>query len=154
MILSWASPKSDTTRVGDGCYHPDMATPQPGSFPETSIYPGPYEDLNVLPKGKWNVMANGRVYVLEVLEAEATSFKATLTSGEVRNGTWDAKLNKLTFIRHIPGTVEQEWVGYLMVRDAKDPLWRIAGDLRNTRSLSQYNVPLNKGGWYATTPAD
>lgn len=99
-------------------------------------------------------MANGRVYNLEIIEADASAFKATLTSGEVHDGAWDGKTGKLSFRRVVPGVVEQEWVGYLMVRDGKDPLWRIAGFLRNTKSLNQYNVPKEPGGWYATTPVD
>ncbi len=130
-----------------------MAGPQPGSFPDSSIFPGPYATAATIPTGTWNVMANGRVYKLEVTSSDATSFKATLTSGEVHDGTWDPALGKLTFRRVVPGVLEQEWVGYLMVRDKNDPLWRIAGDLRALRSLNEYNVPMHRGGWYATTPA-
>ena len=40
---------------------------EPGAFPESSVYDGPYPPLDTLPTGHWHVMANGRIYELDIV---------------------------------------------------------------------------------------
>ncbi|MEM9458955.1 MAG: hypothetical protein AAGF11_32550 [Myxococcota bacterium] len=129
---------------------PDLQ--HPGSFPSSSIYGGPYRESSALPTGEWHVMANGRIYALKIVKVSGGQVEASLTSGEVSAAKWSASERILVFTRSVPGQVEQEWTGYLMAYSAKDPKWRIAGTLRNVRSLGEHSVPLGTSGWYATRP--
>ncbi|MCA9689329.1 MAG: hypothetical protein KC636_06940 [Myxococcales bacterium] len=123
---------------------------EPGAFPETSVFPGPYASTKSPPLGSWKVMANGRVYTLTIAEERDGVVTADLSSGDIPLASWDAATGCLTFTRVVPDTVEQEWAGYLMAASPEDPKWRMAGTLRSVRSLNQYNVPLTTAGWYAT----
>ncbi len=129
-----------------------MATELPGSFPTSSIYGGPYTESTSLPTGEWHVMANGRIYTLEVLAVSGSDVKATLSSGTITKARWSSSTQQLIFTRVVPDQVEQEWTGYLMTYSSADPQWRMAGTLRNVRSLGEHRVPLATGGWYAARP--
>ena len=127
-----------------------MTTHLPGSFPTTAIYGGPYREENRLPSGGWHVMANGRIFLLEVIGESGGDVRATLNSGEITRARWSVGERKLVCTRVVPGQIEQEWTGYLMAFSSKDPQWRIAGTFRNVRGLGPTSVPLTTGGWYAT----
>ncbi len=124
----------------------------PGSFPPSSVFGGPYRVPEVLPTGEWNVMANGRIFLLTVQGVSGTQVKATLNSGDLEDVQWNASEQLLTFTRTVPDQVEQAWSGYVMQYSKPDPMWRIGGTLRNVRSLGAHRVPLATGGWYATRP--
>lgn len=129
-----------------------MSNELPGSFPASSVYGGSFRESTSLPTGEWHLMANGRIYTFRVVAVSGAEIKAILTSGEVTNARWSASTHQLTFTRIVPGQVEQEWTGYLMAYSASDPKWRMAGTLRNVRSLGDHRVPLSTSGWYATRP--
>ena len=120
-----------------------MTSTDPGSFPRTSAYPDPYTTPRDLPLGRWYLMANGRIYQLDITAVSGTAVTATLSSGDVKDAKWDASTRKLTFFRSLPrlGLVQQ-FTGYLLAySDGKDPKWRMAGIFGNDKA---------KSGWYAT----
>lgn len=124
-VLSFAAPAKIEAR-------------EPGSFPNAqTAFPGPYQSTRSLPQGKWNMIANGRVYTLE-LQGSSARF----SSGEIRDLRWDANSNMLSFVRVLPH-VQQKFVGYLFDQDARDSKWRLAGSFADIRGGRKY-------GWYAT----
>ena len=123
---------------------------QPGYFPEGAIFTSgkdkTYQRAAELPTGTWNVMANGRIFQLEIVSVERGGrVKATLNSGTFQDGHWNPDDGLLKFTRVLPDGNPQHWAGYLMYQAALDPSFRMAG------TIDQPNIR-NSGGWYATAP--
>jgi len=124
----------------------------PGVFPGDSLFPGPYSEPATLALGAWKVMANGRVYTLEITAVDSGDVTATLSSGMIRDARWDATTKQLTFTRVIPNVIEQAWSAHIFWNDPTDPLWRMAGTFQTVKNLSPHSVPKIPSGWYATLP--
>ncbi len=122
----------------------------PGCFPADSLFSGPFSLPKAVPLGAWKVMANGRVFTLDITAQDGANVTATLSSGTVRDAKWDKATKLFTFTRVVPNVIEQAWQAYLMYYDATDPYWRMAGTLQTVKNLSPHNVPTIPGGWYAT----
>lgn len=122
---------------------------QPGSFP--SNLPGPYRYTQRLPLGPWNLMVNGRVYVLDIQEiSRGGRVRAEIGSGTIEDASWDGvgtamMAGKLSFIR-VTNDVRQQFEGWLFQYNEEDPLWRMAGTIEHTTG------PEARSGWYATLP--
>ncbi|MEM7051949.1 MAG: hypothetical protein AAF604_19940 [Acidobacteriota bacterium] len=121
---------------------------EPGSFPANSVYGGPYQYPSDLPLGEWNMMANGRIFQLDLQSISGLQVQGTISSGDFLNGKWSGTtgpslLGVLTFVRVTQ--IKQYFTGYLMHHSERDPLWRIAGTYE-TKDGS------GKGCWYATLP--
>lgn len=118
---------------------------QPGCFPAAqNAFSGPYHQSSTLPQGEWHVLANGRIYTLNITQVSGNKVTAELSSGDIEDATWDASAGKLTFIRILP-QMKQEFVGYLLHYDEADPQWRMAGNFGEVDAGPQ-------SGWYATLP--
>ena len=117
---------------------------QPGCFPaDLSAFPGPYRKSSSLPLGEWHVLANGRIYTLQITEVSGSMVTAQLSSGDIEGATWDAATGKFTFSRVLP-KLRQEFTGYLLHYDeGADLKWRIAGVFGDVKVGPQ-------SGWYAT----
>ncbi len=122
----------------------------PGVFPADSLFPGPHEEPTELPLGAWKMMANGRVYTLEITAQDGPEVKATMTSGTIRDARWDPKTKAFSFVRVIPKVIEQAYSAYVFWSDPTDPLWRMAGTFQTVKNLSPHTVPMIPSGWYAT----
>ena len=125
--------------------------PQPGNFPtDVTQYPGPYQPGGMhpseeLPLGRWHVMANGRILLLDIHGVSGSRVDASLSSGQIVNAEWDESSGKLTFTRVT--SIKQDFRGYLMQFDPSDVHWRMAGVYGNVQVGEQT-------GWYATRPRD
>ena len=125
----------------------------PGLFPETAILGpgGGYERDTDLPTGTWHVMANGRIYHLDIEKVSGGRVSARLSSGTFQDGYYDADSGHFTFTRVLHDGTPQYWSAYLMfhvVNKPLDPAHRMAG------TIFQGNMGPNTrhGGWYATLP--
>ena len=139
----------------------DNAVGEPGCFPAKQVFPGPFfpqtsaEDFELV-TGKWWVMASGRIFTLDIVDAsDPNNVKIILSSGEIENATFDKFTGRLTFTRVIESIkLRQKWVGYVMTYDKggpekwhqADPKWRIAG----TVDQSHPKIDRPNSGWYAT----
>ena len=126
-------------------------TYQPGAFPADAILGpgGGYELEPELPTGTWNVMANGRIYKMEIHGVSKGMVKGEINSGEFRDGYYDAASGAFDFTRVLPDGTPQFWSGFLMYHvknKPQDPAHRIAG------VMTQLNLApaTRNGGWYAT----
>ena len=123
--------------------------PLPGSFPtDVTEYPGPYQPGGLfpseeLPLGRWHVMANGRIMLLDIHSVSGSQVNASLSSGSIVNAKWDGASGQLTFTRVT--SIKQEFRGYLMQFDRSDTFWRMAGVFGDVTVGEQ-------AGWYATIP--
>ncbi|EDM80628.1 hypothetical protein PPSIR1_37084 [Plesiocystis pacifica SIR-1] len=120
--------------------------PEPGAFPKSALFDGPYTAVPELPLGKWSVIANQRIYVLTIHGEKGGEVSAELNSGDVVDAKWDSKNQRLTFTRVVPNVVKQSWTGYVMAHDPDDPKMRMAGTFENIKPI----VSPNASGWYAT----
>lgn len=121
------------------------ASREPGCFPaEQTAFPGPYHPPSALALGEWHVLANGRIYTLNVTAVTGGRVTARLSSGEIERAAWDATTRRLTFIR-VLRELRQEFTGYLLHYDSADPKWRMAGVFGDVEVGPQ-------SGWYATLP--
>lgn len=128
---------------------------QPGAFPEDAILGsgGGYDLDASLPAGKWNVMANGRIYLLTIHGVSGGRVKGEISSGTFRDGFYDAASGAFNFVRELPDGTPQYWSGHLMYHvknKPHDPAHRIAGTVTQP-NLAQAT---RNGGWYATLPRD
>jgi len=114
----------------------------PGSFPETAIWPGPYIPDSSLPPGEWDMLANGRIFSLNIISVIDGVVTATINSGDFINGTWYSGTGEFTFQRKLP-TITQEYTAYLLAYDKNDPKHRLAGTFGNITIGTE-------AGWYAT----
>ena len=126
--------------------------PSPGSFPShPTAFPGPYQYTGDLPLGSWRMLANGRVYELEISGVQGGRVDATLSTGTVKEARWTGVANALTlaelsFKRVLPARgLTQQFTGYLLHYDETDPLWRLVGTFGDVDVGTQ-------AGWYATLP--
>lgn len=129
-----------------------MANQLPGSFPpEPPAFPGPYQYSGQLPLGSWNMLANGRIYELDITDVQGSQVTATLSSGLIQDAKWDdsasaSSLATLTFTRVLSNIgLKQRFTGYFLHYSAKDPFWRLAGTYGDIEVGDQ-------AGWYATLP--
>ena len=138
-----------------------MATAsQPGSFPaKISEFPGGWLDQDELPTGTWHVMANGRIFTLDINKKSDGSFAGTLSnSNDTQDFEWHGATHKITFKRILsnvgPSGTEtriQPFIGYLMAFDqAHEFKWRIAGSFETEDEKGCSLFPT--ASWYATTP--
>ncbi len=121
----------------------------PGCFPiEQTAFPGPYHKSSALPLGPWKVMANGRIYTLNIRSVSGHEVNAEFSSGDIANARWDKDAGNsgvLTFTRVLSDPpLEQNFTGYLLRYDTTDPKWRMAGTFGN----KELGHP--ESGWYAT----
>ena len=124
----------------------------PGSFPADVVdFPSPFQFSGALPRGSWRMMANGRIYELDITDVQGTQVTATISSGQIQDAVWDSSANastlaKLSFTRVLANVgLKQRFDAFLLHYSAKDPLWRLVGT---------YGVlgEEAKAGWYATLP--
>lgn len=140
-----------------------------GEFPR--IWPnasGKYAKLHRLidkprlPSGEWRMIANGRIYPLEVVDGEIVP---TSGPGSARDKLTDITVDwvkgdsgtslRIQFRRHAhspkPNEV-QEWIGYMMTSPVDsdevyiDEKYRIAGTFVQKETSGRNH----SGGWYAT----
>lgn len=127
-----------------------MAIPtDPGSFPPQPVaFPGPYSFSQELPLGEWNLMINGRVFLLDISNVSGNRVAGRLSSGTFENGHWDGVgtpllAGKLTFER-VNNDLRQRLEGWLFQYSKEDPLWRMAG------TIVHLNESKARSGWYGT----
>lgn len=126
---------------------------EPGCFPPTAVWYGrPFHTGTVLPLGVWRVMANGRIYKLEIESVMGSNVTGELNGFEIVNAKWDgsAVAGVLTFTRSEPAIV-QRFTGYLMAFAPGDWQWRMAGVFGK---LSDGEAYVDQAGWYATRPRE
>ncbi|MEZ4712668.1 MAG: hypothetical protein R3A44_36110 [Caldilineaceae bacterium] len=129
-------------------------TTEAGCFPATSIWsPDIYAVPSALPTGLWNVMANGRIHHLNIIDVSGGTVTGEYNRSPIEGGQWDGKV--LTFTRVVPDIeLRQVYTGYLMQYITPDgPVspdyhWRIAGVYRKEEH------PEPQAGWYATRPRE
>jgi len=137
----------------------------PGSFPTTSIFPGPYEKTfnktDIV--GNWHMIANGRIYNLDISQVNGKT-KIQSRLGRIDSVDWNATTGKLSFQRYLPQSkivdgevipykIIQNYTGYLMGytkenNRKKDYKWRMSGTFIQVSPT--IHKPVN--GWYATRP--
>ncbi|MEO1368998.1 MAG: hypothetical protein AAFX50_17620 [Acidobacteriota bacterium] len=124
----------------------------PGSFkPEPTSFPGPYRYSDTLPLGEWNMLANGRVYVLTLSGVQGHRVDASMSSGLLQDAEWRgtataSSLATLSFTRVLPNHgLKQRYSAYLLHYDRNDPFWRLVG------TFGDINIG-DHAGWYATRP--
>lgn len=118
---------------------------EPGCFPANAIYNAPYRESTTLPLGTWNVLANGRIFRLEINSGPNNTYSIDWPGTPIRDVKWKAVAGRLTFTRVLPDDAVQHFTGYLLNRSGADPLWRIAG------TFDQPNLSVTSG-WYGTQP--
>ena len=84
----------------------------PGSFPDTAIWPGPYISDSNLPSGEWDMLANGRIFSLNIISIIDGVVLAIINSDDFINGTWNSGTGEFTFQRKL-ATITQEYTAYL-----------------------------------------
>ena len=125
----------------------------PGLFPETAILgsDGRFGLEPDLPTGTWHVMANGRVYHLDIEKVSGGSVGGRISSGSFQDGYYDAASGHFTFTRTLHDGTPQYWSAYLLynvLSKPLDPAHRMAG----TIFQGNLNPHTRNGGWYATLP--
>ena len=126
--------------------------PMPGSFPANDVYPGPYHYTGDLPLGSWRMLANGRVFKLDINGLNGTELDAALSSGQLLDGRWKGVANastlaEISFVRYLPDLpLKQRFHGFLLHYSDSDPLWRLVGTYHDA------NLDKPQAGWYATLP--
>jgi len=118
-------------------------------------------DTPRLPNGEWRMIANGRIYSLEVVNGEIVPASGPGSSSDPLTDIsvdWDdsGTALRIKFHRHIRRAkgrdVIQDWTGYLMTSPLDfdkvpiDEKYRIAG----TYEQIIESGPNVNGGWYAT----
>ena len=127
--------------------------PSPGSFPANDVYPGPYGYTGDLPLGTWRMLANGRVYDLDLFSVQGNRVEADMSSGAISDAEWTGFANastlaELSFTRYVQSTgVKQRFTGFLLHYSKEDPLWRLVGTFGDLKVGTQ-------AGWYATLPKE
>lgn len=127
-----------------------------GCFPATAIWGGTYAKETTLPIGTWHVMANGRIYHLNITAVSGTAVTGDIGGYDFEDGKWDgtAVAGVLTFIRVVPGVIRQKFTGYLMAFTAEDPQWRMAGVFGKVEEDYVDGDDYIQAGWYATCPRE
>ena len=72
---------------------------EPGCFPADAIYGGQYKRDEDLPTGTWNVMANGRIFELEIRKVSGGRVDGQINSGTFKDGAWDSDSGTFKFTR-------------------------------------------------------
>ncbi len=123
-----------------------------GCFPTTAIWSSPYTSTTVLPMGKWHVMANGRIYHLNITAVSGTNVSGDIGGYDFEDGQWNgtAVAGILTFTRVVPDVIRQKFTGYLMAYAPEDPKWRMAGVFGKVEEDYVEGDPYVQAGWYAT----
>lgn len=121
---------------------------QPGCFPSTAIWSDPFTSELSLPLGKWHVMANGRIYHLNITAISGVDVTGDIGEHSIVGGKWDASAGMLTFTRVVPDTLRQNFTGYLMAYAPEDDKWRMAGVFQHDPDEKGFGP----AGWYATQP--
>ncbi|MCB9156307.1 MAG: hypothetical protein H6645_04235 [Caldilineaceae bacterium] len=134
-------------------------TTEAGCFPATGIWsPAGYTEPSMLPTGVWNVMANGRIQHLNLIDVSGSTVTGEYNRLPIECGRWDGKV--LTFIRVETRGIDlrQVFTGYLMAYVTPDPErwgpvspdynWRIAG------VFGKEGLAEPQAGWYATRPRE
>ena len=126
-----------------------METQQAGCFPiDPTAFPGRHDPARDLPQGEWSVIANGRIYKLDITGVTGTRVSAFFSSGDFDSGSWNSSTEAFSFVRVLP-SFKQKYEAYLMHADPKDPYWRMAGMFTH---YSDNALNGTQSGWYATIP--
>lgn len=130
-------------------HHVTEDVTEAGCFPSSAIWHGErYHTASALPLGEWNVMANGRIHRLNIINVSGSTVTGEYNGLPIDAGHWDGKM--LTFIRVETRGIDlrQKFTGYLMHHVSPDYNWRLAG------VFGKEELPEPQAGWYATLPRE
>lgn len=117
-----------------------------GYFPVIpTTYQRPWITPTELPTGEWNMLANGRLFTMDITAVSGNRFRANFTSGDIIDAGWNPDTGEIRFRRFIEGQLDQAYTGYLLHYSETDPLWRVVG------TFYQDNLKATSG-WYMTQP--
>lgn len=135
--------------------------PNAGCLPTRPTIHGIYTPHTTLPLGRWQGMANGRRFNLNITSVSGITVEGDYDGFPLHDTHWDADTQKLTFVRLIPdvlgdgtsGDLRQLFTGYLMYYDEEIEIkWRLAGTFKGTLQKPGDLPDSPESGWYATLP--
>lgn len=134
-----------------------MTDPNAGCLPTGTSTRGVYTPSSTLPHGRWQGIANGRRFVLNITSVSGGTVIGDFDGHEILAGRWYPATFRLSFLRYVPHVygdhryLLQEFTGYLMYFDEEiETKWRLSGIFNGSEPHPPGDPESPHASWYAT----